>query len=1016
MVKFFAGRRGIRRIVLSVTALFLAAALIVGNIFLDLYSPLLHAFFANSSMIATTTEAKNALAQADELVREIAEESVVLLKNETVDGAPFLPRPLSEKFNLFGWGATDDGFLLVGGGSGGTNLDGTDERSVTLREGFEEAGIAYNAQLLEAYAALRDFDADFREGGTTGADASQSLFNPPASFYTQELLNDAYRYSPTAVAVLSRWGCEDGGDGELMNIGEYRDGSFLELTEEERAMFSALERGNFNVIVVLNTCNPIELGFLEEFSCIKACLYAGIPGQSGAFAIPELLVGRRYRQTRNELGEVTDAAYREVGKLSPSGRLSDTLAYDHQSHDPTFVNAAVPGDIVYQEGIYVGYKWYETAEEAGYYRAQGTSYEDVVQFPFGFGLSYTDFTQEILSLDCPDGEEGGKLEKDRTYHAVVRVTNIGNFPGRDVVQLYWSAAYCPDGIERASVNLLAFGKTKELQPQEHEDVELTFTAYDMASYDAYDRNRNGFKGYELDPLDYEIKLMKNAHELVSSSEENGEEGARLRVLSCDGIRYEEDPVTGEEVKNRFTGVEAYADMPLDGAGGLTGELTYLSRDDAFRNFPTVRAPQRNDVAENASNFKCIGASDTEADSPADEPFSEYMLQHKDGSKAELSELNGSAGEEDALVHNDALFKELADWNSPKWEKLLNALSENEIKDLIGKGGFQTVALESVGKPRNQDNNGSAGFNVYANSGAKNECTVFPAESLMGCSWSTRLTYELGHMQGFIGEAMKIQGWYAPGVNLHRSVFNSRNFEYYSEDGILSGKLAAETVHGAKENNLYCYVKHFVLSESGEAPEDWYTWTTEQALRENYLKPFEICVKEGGANAMMSGYNKLGAVWCGYNRALLTDILRGEWGFKGTVVTGRYEGDGYMNDYDTAIQAGCGLWLNSMKSSANISFEVSAVSRAARDTVKGILYTYVDTYDTALEYREKVASGEVEDPYVVTLKVNITAAPYSWLFVFLWTLADVVLVLGVVACVLFMFLPREKKKQEQPKEE
>ncbi len=973
---------GVKRIVLTVAALLLTAVLIAGNIILQWQAPLLHGFFGGYAS-STPEEPSEATEYADMVVQDVAEDGIVLLKNED----DYLPFSAADKVNLFGWGATDAGFLLVGGGSGGTNITAEKPKRVTLTEAFEKNGFEYNRDLTAAYEEFSGFDADYRANGSTGKNATESLKNPPASFYTGELMASAKAYSDKAVAVLSRWGVENGGSGELKNIGKYGGGSFLRLTDEEKAMFDALRDNGFTVTVLLNTTNPMELKFLEEYENIKACLYVGIPGQSGAMAIPNLLYG-------SEPAE--DGGYEEI---SPSGRLNDTYAYNWQTFSPNYNNVGISGNIAYKEGIYIGYKWYETADAAG---LEGYEYGKVVQFPFGYGLSYTEFTQTIESIEL-DGKkvsDGDELSADGTYTVTVNVKNTGDRAGKDVVQLYYTPQYYEDGIEKASINLLAFGKTGLLGANEEEDVKLTFTAYDMASYDDYDKNRNGFSGYEIDKGQCDIKLMQNAHTPF--------EGEQISLHSTNGIKFGTDPVTGNKVENLFTGDNAYADMPIDGSKGVNGGVTYLSRAGKFANYAQAAetAGSANAAAAAAKDYTYDGYETKEIKEEVasykygEMPVYAIMALDEEGTPASLAQLNGD--EEVALVTQtwlfDFLFSDDEETNEKNWNYFLNQLTKDDIKNLIGMSGFQTIALESIGKPRNEDKDGPAGFNnnvVDAN--AMTSFPVFPAETLSGCTWNTALMYNIGRAQGLIGVEMGVQGWYAPGVNLHRSPYNSRNYEYYSEDGRLSGYMAAATIRGAKDENVYCYLKHFALAESGQNSNEWYEWTTEQNLRENYCKPFEIAVKAGGANAMMSAFNCVGAVWAGYNHALLTTMLREEWGFKGSVITDW--GQPYMNQYSRAIKAGNNMWLNTSKKPADIKFDGAGEEYAARQSAKAILYTYIDTLYT---------SGQESQ--------TATAAPFSPLFVTLWAIVDTVLVLGIAACVLFIFWsPRKKKAAAVPDE-
>lgn len=959
-----------RTIILGVVALVLAVILIVANVILNQYSVIINAFLAGDTSDTTGEGAQNALSEADKTVRETAEESMVLLENDN-----YLPKTDLKKVNLFGWGSTDAGFLLTGGGSGGTSIldtdkDGNPRVKVDLTDAFKEAGIEYNTELTAAYEKFSTFDADYRSNGSTGANATQSLKNPTAEFYTNELMSAAKSYSNVAIAVISRWGAENGGGSELKSIGSYTDGTFLELTVEEKAMFDKLNEYGFEVVVLLNVCNNIEAGFLQDYSNIKACLFVGIPGQSGASAIPKIL----------------------NGTVNPSGRTSDTWAYDYQTYNPVYVNAVKNGnDLTYQEGIYFGYKWYETADADGYFekvpeKYGKTGYGAVVQFPFGYGLSYTTFSWDI------DWSGVGALRKENSYEVKVTVTNNGSVAGKDVVQLYGHAPYDKEngGIEKAERILLDFAKTKLLAPGESDTVKLTFRTYDMASYDAYDANKNNFIGYELEKGDYKFSIMQNAHDEVDSKD----------ITLAQEIRYPEDPDTNKAVGNLFTGSNAYANIPTDGSTAFATKIEYLSRKDCFKNFPTTPVGTQNKFKDrdNSVPFRYDGYDNEDISNiEYDSDMGLYLTGVEiEGSSSLLRPTTAQLGMEKEvdtsvpLVMNTEILTIFTDYDSEYWDLLLNQLTADEIKDLIGKGNFQTIGLYSLGKPRAEDKDGPSGFNNNVSSpGKAGSHTLLPSESLIGCSWNKEIAREIGRAQGRLGssEGVNFSGWYAPGVNLHRSVYNSRNYEYFSEDGVISGKLAAEIIDGAKEYSVYCYLKHFAVSEAGQNPKNLSTWLTEQTLRETYLKPFEIAIKSSGANAVMSAFNRVGAVLSVYNHALLTDVLRTEWGFRGSVITDWYmTTDNYAHDYERGVLAGNDLWLSGTEGyAAKLDLSKPGVAYAARQSAKNILYTYIDT---------KVTAGAA----------GVNAAPHSALFAALVIVMNVLLAVGIAVCVVFIALP------------
>ncbi len=972
-------RSNAKLIALPIVAVICVVVIVLANYYLNYYKSLLYRVFGGDgvSVSASATE----LVEADKVVRRTAEESMVLLYNDQ----GFLPKRDIKKVNLFGWGSTDSGFLLTGGGSGGatildTDRNGNKRTKLDLNDAFKEAGIEYNTTLYNAYKDFSSFDADYRKTGTTGANVVESLKNPGASWYTEKRMTQAKQYSDVAVAVISRWGAENASHSELRSVGGYSDGKFLELTKEELAMFDALEANGFNVIVVLNVCNNIELGFIEDYDCIKACIFAGIPGQSGAIAIPEII----------------------KGTVNPSGRISDTLPYDYQTNDPTYVNAVKSGnDIVYQEGIYFGYKWYETADVEKYFNEVdnrfGTGYDGVVQFPFGYGLSYTTFKWTT------DFSNVTSLTADGKYEVKVKVENTGSVAGRDVVQLYGHAPYVNGKVEKAERVLLDFAKTSLLEAGQSETVTLSFSAYDLASYDEYDKNANNHTGYELDAGEYRIEVMQNAHEYKNAEPTEGDTGDYKRVNLASAILFDNDPTTGKKVENLFTGANAYAGCPIDG----NSNISYLSREDGFANFPQSAAARSGNVPTldqiKAASKARYDETKVNAKVQYGKNASMFLVGTKksDGNidRVSLDTLSGEGDSAVTLSYNTYILEFLMeDTDSSLWESFLNQVTREETKNLIGRGGFQTIALYSLGKPRCVDKDGPAGFNNSVDDALEaksDQYTLFCSESLAGCGFSKEIAYAIGEAQAKIGNSVGFQGWYGPGVNLHRSVYNSRNYEYYSEDAVLSGKLAAGTIKGAYDNNMYCYLKHFAVSEAGFNAKNLNTWLTEQSLRESYLRPFEIAVKEGKANAIMSAFNRVGGVLSGYNYALLTDVLRDEWGFKGSVITDWYMGnDGYMSDYEAGVLAGNNLWLaGTSPEEANINLDDKYVAYAARQSVKGIMYTFIDTNLTASD-------------------IKINPAPRSALVVTVWVLINVVFGLGIAACIVFTVLPFTRKPKPE----
>lgn len=963
-----------RAIWLSVFGVILAV-LIACNVVCGLYSNIITMALCGPGVSFEGEAVENARALGEELCEKLTADSVVLLKNEN----NALPLAKSDRnVNVFGWASYS---LRYGGGGsgGGSNPDRLGDKFHFFLDALEEQGIQYNKDITELYRSYKESGAEVQE-----------IVEMPISGYDEAVISEAKNFSDTAIVVISRGGGENlpTNSGELehvqsdkYNLPDDNNRTFLELSSEEEDLLNLVSENFGKVIVMVNSGNPMHLGILED-ERIDAALYVGYPGQSGAVAIAKIL----------------------TGEVLPSGKLSDTYIYEPES-DPSFVNNKRNGDnIQYVEDIYFGYKWYETADAEGYFdgkeTAWGTGYDGVVQFPFGYGLTYTDFDWEVTNISLPVGSE---LRSDSKITIQVTVTNVGDERGKDIVQLYSTPQYYDGGIEKAHVNLMDFAKTNELAVGQSQIVELSVSAYDLASYDCYDKNGNGFTGYELDSGTVTLKLMRNAHELADC--ENAE---MVYNVGENGVRISRDPDTKRSVKNRFTGETAYTGVPIDGST-VGVEKQYLTRTDFEGTFPTTRAqsPTNSKLVSQANSFM-NDSYDTDVMPTTDVDSGLRLVKLAGGENATYSQLNGSLGAGQSLVIDEALVLELGqNYYSDKWNTLLDQMTVDELCRLVECSGYRTPALESVGKPICKDLDGPAGLNVNVQSPtASTEWSQYASESLIGCSWNVEYCFEFGLAMGVEASVTNVNGWYAPAVNLHRSAYNARNWEYFSEDGIHSGKMAAEIVRGAKVNGLYCYVKHFALSEPGKNPRTLNTWITEQNLRENYLKPFEICVKEGEANAIMSAFNRVGGTWAGASYPLLVSILRQEWGFKGSIVTDWSVGDSYMNP-EQGIRAGNDIWLNPNEHNGDPISRTDPTSiSCARTSAKNMLYTYCNTYAFAKTY-----DADLDDKYTAVLGVRTTKPVFPWWIPILVAI-DVIVVGLITWQAIRLFIPKRKKNVEK----
>lgn len=816
--------------------------------------------------------------EAKEVAQRVAEEGFVLLKNDNNT----LPLTNTTKLNLFGWAASNP--VYGGSGSGGINKL---YEIVSLQKGIEDAGFEVNQELLDFYS---EYTSDRPEMSIQKQ--SWTLPEPPVSTYSQEMLDNAKAFSDTAVIVITRAAGEGHNDMPMdMSQAKYDDNSadykdfeagehYLQLSRTERDMVDLVCANFDNVIVLYNGANPIEMGFVEDYKQIKAAIWCAGPGNVGFEALGEIL----------------------SGEINPSGRTPDTFPYDLEAapwwNNGTYtdytnladravegMNAGkpqvyAPSFIDYVEGIYVGYKYYETAAAEGV-----IDYDATVQYPFGYGLSYTTFSQKMSDIK----DDGTSLSID------VTVTNTGSVAGKDVVEVYYNPPYINGGIEKASANLIAFEKTDLLEPGTSETVTITFDKEEMASYDM-----SGSGCYVLEQGDYILSINSDSHTILDS---------RTYTQNAD-IRYD---AANKRDSDSVVAVNQFGDA--------AGDITYLSRADHFANYTAATA------------------------APADTNMAEKYVEgyHLNADYDYTTDMNPEDEMPTTGAKNGIRLAELrgADYDDPRWDSLLDELTVDEMVEMTAMCGYQTPAADSVGKVATGDFDGPAAINNnFTGAGS----IGFPVEVVIASTWNKDLVEEYGEAMGKMSREMNGEGWYAPGMNTHRTPFGARNYEYYSEDGVLAGYMGASAVSGARKQGVYSYIKHFVLYD-GNAKMVC-VWSNEQAIREIYLKPFEISVKKGGANALMVSWSFIGNKWAGDCDYLFEDVLRGEWGFRGMVISDffRNNGHGFMSA-DMALTSGMDAMLSTYDAGPNKPTDASnpTIVKAMRRACKNIMYTVVNSW-------------------------------------------------------------------------
>ena len=860
-------------------AMVLAVVVCVNMICFGPMSTLIGLATGNGTLSDETNE------EAAEVAEEIMEDGIVLLKNESL-----LPLNETKKLNIFGWESINPAY--GGAGSGGIN-DLYD--IVSLNQGLENAGFSINQELVDFY---NNYGADNPEMSIQKQ--SWTLPEPPVDTYSDELIKSAKEYSDVAVVVLSRKAGEGHNDIPMdvrkaaydNNSDEYDDfpegEHYLQLSQTERDMVDMVCSNFDNVIVVYNGANQFELGFADEYPQIKSVVWCPGTGNVGF----------------NALGKVFS------GEVNPSGKTPDTFIYDmttapwwNNAEKTEYTNLAdmavegmnagtaqvyAPAFTNYVEGIYVGYKYYETAAQEG-----AIDYDKTVQYPFGYGLSYTEFEQKMGELE----------EKDGQISVDVEVTNTGDVAGKDVVEVYYEPPYTNGGIEKSSANLIEFEKTNLLQPGESQTVTVTFSIEDMASYD-----ENNAKAYVLEKGDYAISINSDSHTVL------------------DQKTYTADKDVVYKGENKRASDDTAATNVFEDA---KGDVTYLSRADHFANYEEATAAP--------------------ASAELGEPYaSEYHLNSNFDKTTYLNDedVMPTTGADNGLTLADMRD---ADYDDPRWEKLLDQLTVDEMANMIAMAGYQTAAMDSVGKVATLDFDGPAAIN---NNFTGVGSIGFPIEVVVASTWNKELAQAWGECMGKISQEMGAEGWYAPGMNTHRTAFGARNYEYFSEDGVLAGNMGAKAVEGARKYGVYSYIKHFALYEGNAKMVS--VWSNEQAIREIYLKPFEISVKQGGANAVMVSWSFLGDKWTGESSNLMNTVLRDEWGFRGMALTDffRNNGHGFMNA-DAALANGVDAMLSTFNGEennvANPEHPTSVLQM--RNACKNVMYTVVSSWAYDGEHEE-----------------------------------------------------------------
>ena len=900
----------------SIICVLIILALAVGNYFAHIYENLITVFLSGSDYEVSLSE--------EELGQKVAAEGAVLLKNE--DNT--LPLKGTENIAFLGQNCVD--FMYGGAGSGSASTVGLP----TLKDSLEKAGFTINTEALSFYT--EGPGKNYRKTYPDISGAGEFNVNEvPASEYTEEFKN-SLKKSDVAVVSLGRGGGESSDlPTGLMDTG-YK---YLEADKDELDMLRLACQTFDTVILLVNASNAMELGFLDnpEFANIKAALWVGAGGQVGIYAIGEIL----------------------AGKVNPSGRLVDTYAYDSKSApsfqnfgDYTYTNPDITDRhyskyLVYAEGIYIGYKYYETRYEdvvLNQGNAGDYDYSETVQFPFGYGLSYTNFEwSNYKVLPTADG---------KNFEITLTVTNKGSYAGKDVVEIYLQSPYTDydkqNKVEKASVSLVGYHKTDILEPGASEDVKIIVSRELLKSYDY-----TNAKTYILDAGTYYLAAGKNAHNALNNIMAakgvnplllDGESDTTLvgsyEQTEFDKNTYSVSQATGFAITNEFE--DADVNYYLED----NDKFSYLSRNDWMGTMPQ-------------GSFK-----NNQWTAP-DQLVADLQFYRGDEVVNDPNAVMPTFNSTKTSYTVQDLINE--PYESEKWDDLVNQLSWAEMTRLIRVGGYSTIKLDKIGLPKTQDKDGPSGISATLVGGTS--CMSWPVEVVFASTWNDELIEDVGEMIGEQSIAAGVAGWYAPGINIHRSPYSGRNFEYFSEDGFLSGKIGAAEMRGVRSKGLIAYMKHFAVNDQEANRYGGAMFANEQAIREIMLKGFELTTREGDAIACMASMNRLGARWAGAHKGLMTNVLRNEWGFQGMAITDQASVSAmFYQDMISGLAGGTDIWLNTNATYWKLDEwkENPTVMTHAHNAAKNIIYTITNSHavqsfdgtNTAVDVQDEIPMWKI----------------------------------------------------------